>query len=492
MASKKSIEKYILTIDQGTTSTIVCLVDENGEIVFSENKYVPIQIKEDKVLQNPNDIYHSVVFLISLILQKNHIKANQIKAIGITNQRETSIIWDKTTGKEIAPAISWQSQHTLDICEDWINKGYEELVNEKTGLKINPYFSASKIISLLNDFKGAKSNLLFGTVDTYLLWKMTGEHKTDVTNASRTMLYNINDKKWDLELLELFNIPNEILPKVYANDHLFGYYTLFGHKIPIYSMIGDQQSSLVGHGCFNEGDIKNTYGTGCFALINTGESKIKSNHGLLTTIAYEIKDKTIYSLEGSVFMGGSVMTWGKEQLNLLSDVNESEELAYKSVDDTLYFVPSFMGLGTPYWDSNVRGSFLGIKRHSNKNDFIKASLNSIAYQVNDLITAMKKDSLLEITKISVDGGGSKNNYLLQFQSDISRVVIVKSDVAEKTALGAAYIAGVASGFFKSLETIPVINKKTTEYSPLMDLEKSNKLKNGWKKAIKAVQTFKVG
>lgn len=484
---------YIIAIDQGTASTRVVVVNGDGDVLYKEQ--LPIAINETRygeILQDAQELIDSVLVLLDRVFKRHQINPLNVKAIGITNQRETTIMWNKYTGKVYYNVISWQSKHTIDITNQWIKAGLEELVLSKTGLKINPYFSASKIKYILDITADNIDDMMFGTVDTYLLWHLTNKQvfKTDITNASRTMLYNIFEEKWDDDLLNAFGIPKSILPEVVASDDYFGEYEYQGVKIPITAMIGDQQSSLFGHQCFNEGDLKTTYGTGCFILLNTGDKPIISTKGLLTTPAWKYNGKTTYALEGSVFMGGAIVQWLRDDLKVLTTAHESEKMALKSISNDIYIVPAFVGLGTPYWDSEVRASILGMNRKTNQFDIIKAGLNSIGYQIEDVLEVLRKETNHEINSISCDGGASRNNYLLQFQADISNLRVIQTKETEVTALGAAYLAGLKVGFWKNLAEIER-NKKIKQlfYSRIKESER-DRLYSNWQKAVQATISFK--
>lgn len=486
-------KEYIIAIDQGTTSSRVVVVNKEGDVLFKEG--MPIGIEETKdgqILQDAQEIVDSVKVLIDRVFKRHQIDPKEVKAIGITNQRETTIIWNKHTGKVYYKVISWQSKHTIDITNKWIKDGLEDIVLAKTGLKINPYFSASKIKYILETQHLNVDDLMFGTVDTFLLWHLTNKEvfKTDVTNASRTMLFNIHEEKWDDELLKFFGIPKSILPEVVASDDYFGDFEYQGVKIPITAMIGDQQSSLFGHQCFKNGDLKVTYGTGCFLLLNTGDEPITSKNGLLTTPAWKFNGKTTYALEGSVFMGGAIVQWLRDDLKILNNASDSERLALKSNTDDIYIVPAFVGLGTPYWDSDVRATIMGMNRKTNQFDIIKAALNSIAYQIEDVLGVLKKDNNHEINSISCDGGASRNNYLQQFQADISQLRVIQTKETEVTALGAAYMAGLKIGFWKNLTEIERNKKIKQLFYPRISEEKRNKLYQNWQKAVAATISFK--
>lgn len=496
------MEKYILSLDQGTTSSRAILFNQQGKIVHSAQKEFPQYFpKPGWVEHNANEIWGSILAVIAACLAEANVKYEQIAGIGITNQRETTVVWDKKTGLPIYHAIVWQSRQTVEICEDLKAKGFDKVVREKTGLLIDAYFSGTKVKWILDHVEGARERaengeLLFGTIDTWLIWKLSGgnAHVTDYSNASRTMLYNIYDLKWDEELLEMLNIPLCMLPKVcpsseiYANtveDHFFGY------EVPIAGIAGDQQAALFGQACFEKGMAKNTYGTGCFMLMNTGDHAVKSNHGLLTTIAWGLNGKVEYALEGSIFVAGSAIQWLRDGLRLIKDAQSSETYASRvSSTDGVYVVPAFVGLGTPYWDSEVRGAVFGLTRGTSKEHFVRATLESLAYQTKDVLTAMEADSGLPLTTLRVDGGAVKNNFLMQFQSDILQVPVQRPTINETTALGAAYLAGLAVGYWKNQEEIANQWNMDSCFKHKMDNEQSNELYAGWKKAVNAALAFK--
>ena len=485
-------KKYIIAIDQGTTSSRVVVINKDGDVLFKEQ--MEISINEGingEIFQDANEILDSVLILLDRTFKRHRIKPEEVSAIGITNQRETTILWDKYTGKPLAKAISWQSKHTSDIIDKWKDQGLEDIVFKKTGLTINPYFSASKIRYLLDMLDPDLDRVLFGTIDSFLLWHLTkGEaHKTDITNASRTMLYNIFDEKWDEDLLKAFKIPKSILPEVVPNDDYFGDYEYNGVKIPIYSMIGDQQSSLFGHQCFYKGNLKTTYGTGSFILVNT-DKPILSKTGLLTTPAWKVDGKTTYALEGSIFIGGAAVQWLRDDLKIVDRASDTERMALKSTCENLYVVPSFTGMGTPHWDSDVRASILGITLKTNQNDIVKATLDSICYQIEDILQIFRNDIGLDIDSISCDGGASRNNYLMQFQADISDLKVIQTKEVEVTSLGTAYIAGLKSGFWKDIKEIERNKKiKRLFYSNISD-ERRKTLYANWQKAVQSTISFK--
>lgn len=490
-------QKYILAIDQGTTSTRAILFNKKAQPLFSAQKEVNCLYPAlGWVEQDPLEIWLSVIGVINELLVKANITMANIDSIGITNQRETTVVWDKKTGMPVYNAIVWQSRQSNEICEKM--EMHKHFIHQKTGLLINPYFSASKIRFILDHIENGQSKaengeLLFGTIDTWILYKMTlgKQFKTDVSNASRTMLFNIFDLKWDDELLKLFNIPKVMLPEVCPSSHDFGVASFFSNDVKVLALCGDQQSALFGQACFGLGDSKNTYGTGCFMLLNTGEKPVISKHGLLTTVAWQIEDKVSYALEGSVFIGGALVQWLRDELGILKTSQESEEFAKKVPDSNgIYVVPAFVGLGTPYWDNDVRGSVFGLTRGANKYHFVRASLEAIAYQCKDVIEVMKEESNLEIKKLKVDGGATSNNYLMQFQADILGCEIMLPSCLETTALGVSFLAGLKSGYYPSLKHIENINSYQKIYKNMMSKEEANKYYEGWKKAIAATRTFK--
>lgn len=495
--------EYILSIDQGTTSTRAILFDKKGNKVHVAQQEFPQYFpKPGWVEHDPNEIWSSTLSVIGGVMSKDTISPEQVKAIGITNQRETTLIWDKQTGEPIYNAIVWQSRQTDSICQKLKKDGFEPLFREKTGLLIDPYFSATKIKWILSNVKGAKEKaekgqLLFGTVDTWLIWKLTDGkvHVTDYSNASRTLLYNIHELKWDNELLDILNIPSSLLPKVEASSHIYGYTTknnFFGSEIPISGIAGDQQAALFGQACFDKGMVKNTYGTGCFMLMNTGENAIKSDNGLLTTIAWGIDGKVQYALEGSIFVAGSAIQWLRDGLRLFRNAEDSETFAKKVPHtDGVYLVPAFVGLGAPYWESDVRGAVFGLTRGTTKEHFIRATLESLAYQTKDVLDAMEEDSQISLKKLRVDGGAVSNDLLMNFQADMLQVPVEKSATEETTALGAAYLAGLAIGFWKNQQEISEHWKIKQTYLPIMDLTTRDTLYKGWKKAVKSTITFQV-
>lgn len=496
------MEKYILALDQGTTSSRAILFNKKGEVVhIAQKEFTQYFPKTGWVEQNANEIWSSILSVIASVLTEKNIKPEQIASIGITNQRETTVVWNKHTGNPIYHAIVWQSRQTADICETLIEEGYSNIFQSKTGLLIDPYFSGTKVKWILDNVEGArgqaeKGELLFGTVDTWIVWKLTeGKvHVTDYSNASRTLMYNIYDLRWDEELLDILNVPASMLPKVRPSSEIYGNVSkkhFFGVEVPIAGIAGDQQAALFGQGCFVPGMVKNTYGTGCFMLMNTGEKAVQSNQGLLTTIAWGIDGKVEYALEGSIFVAGSAIQWLRDGLRMFRDSSESERYAERvESTDGVYVVPAFVGLGTPYWDSDVRGAVFGLTRGTTKEHFVRATLESLAYQTKDVLSAMEADSQIQLKALRVDGGAVKNNFLMQFQADLLNVPVERPFVNETTALGAAYLAGIAVGFWESKEEIAKHWNLDRKFEPKMNEEQRIKLYEGWKKAIKAAQMFK--
>ena len=487
--------KYIMAMDQGTTSSRCILFDKAGNICSSAQKeFAQYYPKPGWVEHDPHEIWSSQMAVAIEAMGKIGADAGDIAAIGITNQRETTIVWDKKTGNPVYPAIVWQCRRTSDMIEELKQDGFADKIREKTGLIPDAYFSATKIKWILDYVDGAREaaergDLLFGTVDTWLIWKLTkGQvHVTDYTNASRTMLFDIYKKQWDKEILEYFNIPKSMLPEVKSSSCIYGYTNenLIGGSIPISGAAGDQQSALFGQCCFRAGDVKNTYGTGCFLLMHTGKQAVRSEHGLLTTIAVNPDGTPGYALEGSVFVAGAAIQWLRDEMQILNSAPESE-LYCLSVPDTngVYVVPAFTGLGAPYWDQYARGAVLGLTRGAGKAHLIRATVESLAYQVTDVIHAMEKDSGMKLSSLRVDGGASANNFLMQFQSDLLDVQVVRPSCIETTALGAAYLAGLAAGFWKDAEEIRQNWKQEREFSPSVEPKKREDLLKGWQKAVR--------
>lgn len=496
-----SPETYIMAIDQGTTSSRAIIFNKKGEQVSSSQKeFTQIFPQAGWVEHNANEIWNSVQSVIAEVFIESGIKPNQIEAIGITNQRETTVVWDKNTGLPIYNAIVWQSRQTAPLAEELKNQGYVETFQQKTGLVIDAYFSATKVRWILDHVKGAqeraeKGELLFGTIDTWLVWKLTdgATHVTDYSNAARTMLYNIKELKWDDEILEILNIPKAMLPEVRSNSEIYGKtapFHFYGGQVPIAGMAGDQQAALFGQLAFEPGMVKNTYGTGSFIIMNTGEEMQLSENNLLTTIGYGINGKVYYALEGSIFIAGSAIQWLRDGLRMIDNSPESEAYALKSQNqDEIYVVPAFTGIGAPYWNQEARGSVFGLTRGTTKEDFIKATLQSIAYQVRDIIDTMQVDAKTPIPVLKVDGGAAKNDYLMQFQADILGIAIARAKNLETTALGAAFLAGLTVGYWKDLDELKSLHGVAQIFEPKMDGARKEKLYKGWKKAVKATQVF---
>ena len=490
--------KYILAIDQGTTSSRAMIIDENLNIISSFQQEVANTFPHPGwVLMDGYEIWVSVEYVCIKAVEKARINIQDIAAIGITNQRETTIVWDKKTGLPVYDALVWQSRQSAGICEEISKKGYGPLIKETTGLTVDPYFSASKIRWILDniedgDERAKKGELLFGTVDSWLVYKLTkGKvHVTDVTNASRTMLMNLKTLDWDDKMLQIFNIDRSMLPKICDSSQIYGYTDLLGVQIPICSICGDQQSALFGQMCFDKGQCKNTYGTGCFLLFNAGNEPIYSKYDLITSVGWKIKDEVVYVLEGSVFVAGAAIQWLRDGLKVIDNAAQTETIA-KSLSDSagVYVVPAFTGLGAPYWDSNTRGAIFGLTRGTTTNHIIRATLESLAYQSYDVIEAMQKDTNTKITSLQVDGGASNNDYLMQFQADILQTEIARPSNFETTALGAAMLAGLSSGLFKDKKDL--LSKKEIDkvYQPQLDKNTVNDLIEGWKKAINSVLMF---
>ena len=488
------MEKYIMALDQGTTSSRTILFDKGGNIVCQANKeFEQIFPKPGWVEHNPEEIWMTQVLTMEEVMRQAGIDGSSIEAIGITNQRETTVVWDKNTGKPVYNAIVWQCRRTSDVIDRIVAEGLSENIQEKTGLVPDAYFSGTKIQWILNHVEGAREKaengqLLFGTIDSWLMWKLSGGviHATDYTNASRTMIYNINELKWDEELLKILGIPRAMLPKVVSSSGVFGYTTteILGAKIPIGGVAGDQQAALFGQCCFDKGDVKNTYGTGCFLLMNTGNSAVKSKNGLITTIAAST-DKVEYALEGSVFVAGAAIQWLRDQMRLVDNAPESEAIAVKVQDSNgVYVVPAFTGMGAPYWRQDARGMVVGLTRGTSREHFVRATLESLAYQTYDVLKAMEQDLGEEIQSIKVDGGACANNLLMQFQADISGKNVVRPSVIETTGLGAAYLAGLATGYWKDKEEIRANMGIDQTFTAQMNKEEVDEKLKGWKRAVK--------
>jgi len=493
---------YILSIDQGTTSSRAVLFNHNGEIVETgQQEFQQFFPKPGWVEHDANEIWTSVLACMAEVLRKSDISPTQIAGIGITNQRETTVVWDRHTGKPIYKAIVWQSRQTDGICNELKEQGLNELFRNKTGLLIDAYFSGTKVKWILDNVEGAREkadngDLMFGTMDTWLVYKLSGgkAHVTDYSNASRTLMYNIFDLEWDQELLDILTVPKSMLPEVHQSSEVYANtvdYHFFGHEVPIAGIAGDQQAALFGQACFEKGMAKNTYGTGCFMLMNTGEEGVKSEHGLLTTLAWGVDGKVEYALEGSIFVAGSAIQWLRDGLKIIKNAPESENYAMEvESTDGVYMVPAFVGLGTPYWDTDARGAVFGLTRGTTKAHFIRATLESLAYQTKDVVDVMIEDAGIELKTLRVDGGAVANDLLMQFQSDILDVPVERPVVQETTALGAAYLAGLAVGFWKDKEEIAKQWKVDKTFTRDMSTEDGEKLYEGWKQAVAATRLFK--
>lgn len=492
--------KYVLAIDQGTTSSRAIVFDRKGNIIaVAQQEFTQYFPQPGWVEHDADEIWQSVQQVVRQVLRE--INPSDIAAIGITNQRETTVVWDKRTGKPVYRAIVWQSRQTMDICDDLKKKGFEPAVRQKTGLVVDAYFSGSKIKWILDQVPGARhdaeaGHLLFGTIDTWLLWNLTEEktHATDYTNASRTMLYNIHTLNWDKELCQALDVPEKMLPTVLDSSHVYGNarQDIVGKSgIPVSGMAGDQQAALFGQACFAEGMAKNTYGTGCFMLMNTGAKAVASKNGLLTTIAWGVEGRVEYALEGSIFVAGSAVKWLRDALELIREAADTEGYS-KSIESSggVYVVPAFVGMGTPYWDSAMRGAIFGLTRGSGKAHVIRATLESIAYQTKDVLAVMEKDSGLKLKSLRVDGGAVRNDFLMQFQADVLGTRVERPVIQETTALGAAYLAGLAVGFWKDRSDIARNWQLERSFKPVLDKKEVKKLYKGWQTAVKAARLFK--
>ena len=495
------MEKYIMAIDQGTTSSRAIIFDKAGNhIGTSQKEFTQYFPEAGWVEHDAHEIWNSVQSVIAGAFIESGVKPDQIAGIGITNQRETTVVWDKETGLPIYHAIVWQSRQSAQIADELKEQGYADIFHEKTGLIIDSYFSATKIRWILDHVPGAqeraeKGELLFGTIDSWLVYKLTDGkvHVTDYSNASRTMLFNINTLEWDQEILDILNIPREMLPKVVSNSEIYGLtktYHFFGSKVPIAGMAGDQQAALFGQMAFEPGMVKNTYGTGSFIVMNTGNKPQLSKNNLLTTIGYGINGEINYALEGSVFVAGSAIQWLRDGLKLIDKASQSETAALASKnEDEVYVVPAFVGLGAPYWDQDARGAVFGLTRGTTEKDFIKATLQGIAYQVRDILGAMQEDTGIDIPVLKVDGGATNNDYLMQFQADILNTPVQRAGDLETTALGAAFLAGLAVGYWQDFDEIKAVIKDGKRFEVQMDDKRRNKLYGGWQKAVAATRYF---
>ncbi|MBO0603438.1 glycerol kinase GlpK [Sporosarcina sp. E16_3] len=495
-------EKYIMALDQGTTSSRAILFDKSGKIFHTaQQEFTQYFPRSGWVEHNADEIWSSILAVIAGVLSEKNIVADQIEGIGITNQRETTVVWDKNTGKPIYNAIVWQSRQTAEICRELKENGYNDLFRDKTGLLIDAYFSGTKVKWILDNVIGAREKaergeLLFGTIDTWLVWKLSNgkRHVTDYSNASRTLMYNIHELKWDEELLSILGVPTSMLPEVRPSSEIYAHTEkshFFGHAAPIAGIAGDQQAALFGQACFESGMVKNTYGTGCFMLMNTGDKAVKSEHGLLTTIAWGIDGKVVYALEGSIFVAGSAIQWLRDGLRMFRNSSDSEKYA-KRVESTegVYVVPAFVGLGTPYWDSEVRGAVFGLTRGTEKEHLIRATLESLAYQTKDVLDAMEADSGISLKMLRVDGGAVGNDFLMQFQADLLNVPVERPMISETTALGAAYLAGLAVGFWTDRSEITAHWNLDRPFEPKMEQQQREDMYAGWQKAVKAAIAFK--
>lgn len=496
------MKTYVLAIDQGTTSSRAMLFNKKGEIVHVVQREFKQHFPHAGwVEHNALEIWGSVLAVIASLLTESKVEPEQVHAIGITNQRETTVVWDKHTGIPVYNAIVWQSRQTQDIVNELREAGHESLIQQKTGLRLDPYFSATKVKWILDNVEGVREraeagDLLFGTIDSWLIWKLSNgkAHVTDYSNASRTMLYNINERQWDETLCELLTIPMGMLPEVRNSSEVYvktDPTVFFGAAVPIAGAAGDQQAALFGQTCFDKGMAKNTYGTGCFMLFNTGDEAVTSANGLLTTIAWGIDDEVTYALEGSVFVAGSAVQWLRDGLRMIKHAADSEAYAKKVADtDGVYIVPAFVGLGTPYWDTDARGAMFGITRGTTKEHFIRATLESLAYQTKDVLHAMEEDAGIPIELLRVDGGAVQNQFLMQFQSDMLQIDVELAKLNESTALGAAYLAGLATGYWANIEEIRTLWSKGKCYSPQMEVQTMQTLYDGWQKAVAATRMFK--
>ncbi|MCK8826686.1 glycerol kinase GlpK [Natroniella acetigena] len=495
------MEEYILAIDQGTTSSRAIIFDHGGQTVNTAQKeFKQIYPQPGWVEHDANEIWGTTIGVVADALGEADIRAEQIAGIGITNQRETTVVWDVETGKPIHNAIVWQDRRTANICDQLKKEGLEEQIRAKTGLVVDAYFSGTKIKWILDNVEGAREKakagkLRFGTVDSWLIWRLTGGevHVTDYTNACRTLIYNIHQLEWDDELLDILEIPKSMLPEVKSSSEIYGNTIdshFFGEEIPIAGIAGDQQAATFGQGCFEKGMAKNTYGTGCFLLLNTGAEAVSSENGLLTTIAWGLNGEVNYALEGSVFIAGAAVQWLRDELNLINEAADSEYFATK-VDGTngVYVVPAFTGLGAPYWDMYARGAIVGLTRGTNRNHMIRATLESLAYQTKDVLEAMKADSGLELKDLKVDGGACANDFLMQFQADVLGSTVERPEITETTALGAAYLAGLAVGYWEDKDEILGKRKVDCQFEPEMEVEEQEELYAGWKKAVERAKAW---
>jgi len=494
------MEKFILALDQGTTSSRALLFDQAGNIRYTAQKeFTQIFPKPGWVEHDPVEIWSSQAGVAAEAISGLGINGTQISGIGITNQRETTIVWDRQTGEPVYNAIVWQDRRTAGYCDELNNQGYAEIIRRKTGLVIDAYFSGTKIKWILDHVKGARKKaergeLAFGTVDTWLVWKLTRgrTHVTDVSNASRTQLYNIHSLEWDQELLDLMEIPAAMMPRVASSSEIYDHTntTIFASKVPIAGIAGDQQAALFGQMCLEEGMVKNTYGTGCFMLMNTGTKPFISQNKLLTTIAWQINGQTTYALEGSVFMGGAIVQWLRDGLGIIKSSSEIEALAASAKDNGgLYFVPSFTGMGAPYWDQYARGMMIGLSRGTDRSHIARAALEGIAFQTMDVLKVMELDTNLKIKQLRVDGGACANNLMMQFQADILNSAVIRPKIIETTAMGAAYLAGLATGFWENMDVLKQQWQPDRQFNPSMDSDRVNKMKGEWADAVERARSW---
>jgi glycerol kinase len=494
------MEKFILALDQGTTSSRALLFDQAGNIRYTAQKeFTQIFPKPGWVEHDPVEIWSSQAGVAAEAISGLGINGTQISGIGITNQRETTIVWDRQTGEPVYNAIVWQDRRTAGYCDELNNQGYAEIIRRKTGLVIDAYFSGTKIKWILDHVKGARKKaergeLAFGTVDTWLVWKLTRgrTHVTDVSNASRTLLYNIHSLEWDQELLDLMEIPAAMMPRVASSSEIYDHTntTIFASKVPIAGIAGDQQAALFGQMCLEEGMVKNTYGTGCFMLMNTGTKPFISQNKLLTTIAWQINGQTIYALEGSVFMGGAIVQWLRDGLGIIKSSSEIEALSASAKDNGgLYFVPSFTGMGAPYWDQYARGMMIGLSRGTDRSHIARAALEGIAFQTMDVLKVMELDTNLKIKQLRVDGGACANNLMMQFQADILNSAVIRPKIIETTAMGAAYLAGLATGFWENMDVLKQQWQPDRQFNPSMDSDRVNKMKGEWADAVERARSW---
>jgi glycerol kinase len=496
-------KKYVLAIDQGTTSSRAMLFDRSGAVKgIAQREFTQIFPQPGWVEHNPREILSSVLTTMTDVLTRAGVEASEIASIGITNQRETTVVWDRKTGQAVYNAIVWQSRQSQGVCRELREAGHDELFREKSGLLIDPYFAGTKLKWILDNVEGVreraeKGELLFGTIDSWLIWNLSEDHAhvTDQTNAGRTLMYDIHALQWDDQLLDILGVPRSMLPRVCSSSEIYAHTAgrhFFGQKVPIAGIAGDQQAALFGQACYTPGMAKNTYGTGCFVLMNTGEKAVRSKNGLLTTIAWGIDGKVEYALEGSIFVAGSAVQWLRDGLRMFGKASDTQAYAERVPDtDGVYMVPAFVGLGAPYWDSDVRGAIFGLTRGTTKEHFIRATLEAMAYQTRDVLAAMQADAELELKELRVDGGAIMNDFLAQFQADIMNVPVVRPQVSETTALGAAYLAGLATGFWKSREEIADQWAVDKRFEPLMPEAQRESRYAGWQRAVKATMGFRI-